>query len=144
MTAYPMLAPPAVLVLWSMIMLMWLVVARFSAFSKMGVDMAQVPPGRRYSDVEKDMPDSANWKSHNWTHLMEQPTLFYAVTIILAISGEQGVVALALAWAYVVLRIIHSFWQALVNVVKIRIRLFAASSLCLLGLSIIAVWRVVL
>ena len=70
---------------------------------------------------------------------MEQPTLFYAVTIILALVGEGGGFNLALAWAYVLLRVAHSLWQTLVNTLIVRIPLFALSSLCLMGLAFNAV-----
>jgi hypothetical protein len=70
---------------------------------------------------------------------MEQPTLFYATTVILALAGEGSGTNLALAWAYVGLRIIHSLWQSLVNTLPVRITLFVLSSVCLLGLAINAV-----
>ena len=136
---HPVLAPAAVLILWSLIMLSWVVVTRFPAFKKMGLDVTQSPPGSRYADVESAMPANVNWKSHNFTHLMEQPTLFYAVVAVLALAGASSGVTVFFAWAYVVLRIAHSLWQSLVNTLKVRIILFATSTLCLLGLSINAV-----
>ncbi|MFM5947980.1 MAG: MAPEG family protein, partial [Novosphingobium sp.] len=78
---------------------------------------------------------SINWKSHNPTHLMEQPTLFYATVVILAMMGpNEGDVAIA--WGYVALRIIHSIWQATVNKVSVRFTLFILSTICLLLLAI--------
>lgn len=81
------------------------------------------------------IPDQINWKAHNYTHLMEQPTLFYATVAILAIIGpvEHDVL---FAWAYVVLRIVHSIWQATVNKVPVRFTLFLLSTLCLLMLAL--------
>ena len=70
---------------------------------------------------------------------MEQPTLFYAVVAILAIAGDASAVSLAAAWGYTGLRIAHSLWQGLVNIVKIRIVLFTLSTLCLWVLAINAV-----
>ena len=70
------LGPAAFLVLWSLVVLAWLVATRFPAFAKAGVDLANAPRGARYADVEKDMPANVNWVSHNYTHLMEQPTIF--------------------------------------------------------------------
>ena len=85
------------------------------------------------------MPPSVNWKSHNYTHLMEQPTIFYAVIAVLAIAGDSSSVNLVAAWAYVGLRIVHSLWQGLVNIVRIRVILFALGTLCLWVLAINAV-----
>ena len=61
---------------------------------------------------------------------MEQPPLFYAVSLIIALLGASPTAILA-AWIYVALRIVHSFWQATVNVVSIRFTLFALSTLAL-------------
>ncbi|MDA9297462.1 MAPEG family protein [Pseudomonadales bacterium] len=128
------LAPAAVLVAWSMIMMLWVVVTRLRAFGEAGVDLANAEPGGRYADLEATMPAKVNWKAHNFTHLMEQPTIFYAVVCIIAIAGGSGAVV-AWAWAYTVIRIIHSLWQSLVNTIPIRFALFVGSNVCLLVLS---------
>ncbi|MDP4912745.1 MAG: MAPEG family protein [SAR86 cluster bacterium] len=128
------LAPAAVLVAWSMVMMLWVVVTRFRAFGEAGVDLANAEPGGRYVDLEATMPAKVNWKAHNFTHLMEQPTIFYAVVCIIAIAGGSGAVV-AWAWAYTFIRIAHSLWQSLVNTVPIRFALFVGSNVCLLVLS---------
>ena len=133
------LGPAAVLVLWSLVVLMWVVLTRFPAFAKMGVDVANTPRGARYSDVEAQMPARVNWVSHNYTHLMEQPTIFYAAVAVLAIAGDTSAVSLGAAWAYVGLRIVHSLWQGLVNIVRVRIVIFTLSTVCLMVLAIQAV-----
>ena len=133
------LAPAAVLILWSMIILFWMVATRFPALKKARMSLSAAKAGTRYQDIEAQLPDSINWKSHNYTHLMEQPTLFYAVVIILALVGEDTNLNFGLAWTYVLLRIAHSLWQILVNTLNVRIPLFALSSLCLTGLAINAV-----
>jgi hypothetical protein len=135
----PILAPPAVLILWSLIMLLWVTVTRFPALAEARPKLREVRGVSRYCDVEHLLPARVNWKSHNYTHLMEQPTLFYAVVAVLALAGEGSGINLSLAWAYVGLRVVHSLWQALVNRLPVRIALFTLSTLCLLGLSINAV-----
>lgn len=133
------LGPAAVLVFWSLVVLMWMVTTRFAAFAKAGVDVADSPRGGRYVDVEEYMPAKVNWVSHNYTHLMEQPTIFYAVVAVLAIAGDTSAASLMAAWSYVGLRIVHSLWQGLVNIVKVRIALFSLSTICLWVLAINAV-----
>ena len=133
------LAPAAVLILWSMVMLLWVVSTRFPAFAKAGMDVFKAEPGSRYQDVEASLPATVNWKSHNYTHLMEQPTLFYAVIGVLVLSGGGVGINVALAWAYVMLRVCHSLWQALINTIPVRVGLFTLSSFCLLGLAVNAV-----
>ncbi|NBW76235.1 MAG: MAPEG family protein [Sphingomonadaceae bacterium] len=128
------LAPAAVLVLWSLVMLVWLAATRLPAMAK-GGGLGAAKPGGRGQDLEGVLPDPINWKAHNYTHLMEQPTLFYATVAILAIMGpiEHDVL---FAWAYVVIRIIHSLWQATVNTVPVRFTLFMLSTFCLLMLAL--------
>lgn len=133
-----MLAPAAVLVLWSLIMLLWTAGTRFPAMAKSGIDLKEARRGGRGQDLEGVLPESVQWKSHNYTHLMEQPTIFYPTVIILAIMGA-GALDVALAWAYVFLRIVHSLWQAMVNVVSVRFALFGLSSFCLVALATRAV-----
>ena len=135
----PILAPAAVLVLWSLVMLSWLAVTRLPAMSKAGIDLKTAPPGGRGIDVEPVLPAKINWISHNYTHLMEQPTLFYAVVGILALAGAGSGLNLTLAWGYVGLRIAHSLWQSLINVTSIRFLIFLLSTICLFILSINAV-----
>ncbi|TWJ09807.1 MAPEG family protein [Altererythrobacter ishigakiensis] len=133
-----MLAPAAVLIVWSIIMLMWTAGTRFPAMAKSGMDLKQAKPGGRGQDLEGVIPDKVNWKSHNYAHLMEQPTIFYPTVIILAMMGA-GATDVLLAWVYVGLRIVHSLWQALVNVVAIRFLLFILSTLALTALAVRAV-----
>ena len=133
-----MLAPAAVLVLWSLIVMAWMVVTRMGAFKAMGVDLAKSPPGGRGINLDGVAPDKAQWKSHNYNHLMEQPTLFYATCVILALAGA-GDLDVRLGWAYVALRIAHSLWQSLVNTIPVRFSLFGLSSLALAVMAVRAV-----
>jgi hypothetical protein len=134
-----LLAPGAVLALWTLIMLIWAVATRFSAMAKVGIDIKAAPPGGRGADLESALPPVANWKSHNYAHLVEQPTLFYAVIVFLHLSGGSTDLTRGLAWAYVVLRIVHSLWQATVNRIPVRFAIFGLSTLCLLALTLLAV-----
>ncbi len=134
-----LLAPGAVLALWTLIMLVWAATTRFQAFGKAGIDLKAAPPGGRGVDLEGVLPPLTNWKSHNYTHLLEQPTLFYALIVFLHLSGGSTDLTRGLAWAYVVLRIIHSLWQATVNRIPIRFVIFGLSTFCLLALSLLAV-----
>ncbi|GAB5489522.1 MAG: MAPEG family protein [Parasphingorhabdus sp.] len=134
------LAPAAVLVLWTLIMLLWMAGTRLPAMKSSGADLSEAPPGGRGQDLEGVLPDKVNWKSHNYTHLMEQPTIFYATVLILAMAEAGHGLNLYLAWAYVGLRIVHSLWQVTVNLVKVRFLLFVAATVCLIVMAINAVW----
>ena len=135
----PILAPAAVLVLWSVFMMYWLMAARLPAMAKIGVNLGKATPGGRGQDIDPNLPPPVAWKSHNYAHLMEQPTIFYAAVGILAISGSANEMSVYLAWGYAILRVIHSIWQSTVNIVSIRFVLFVLSSLCLTVLAVQAV-----
>src|SRR3546814_14318730 len=124
------LAPGAVLILWTLIMLVWVAVTRFRALAKSGIDLKVAPPGGRGGDLEGVLPPVTNWKSHNYTHLLEQPTLFYAVILILHGVGGYPAYILWISWAYFPLCVVHSFWQAQLKRIPVRIAFFAASTLC--------------
>ncbi|MGK4455696.1 MAPEG family protein, partial [Klebsiella pneumoniae] len=83
---------------------------------------------------EQILPPQVQWKAHNYNHLHEAPTVFYAVALTLAIVGAGDGANATIAWAYVVLRITHSIWQATVNKVMPRFILFAMSTLALIAL----------
>lgn len=129
------LTPAAVLVVWSLVVMLWMMITRFKAFGVAGIDLKRVPPGGRGQDLEGRIPSEVQWKAHNYSHLMEQPTLFYAAAFILALSGASGF-DVTLAWGYVLLRVVHSVWQGTVNRIPVRFMLFFASSLCLAVLAI--------
>ncbi len=133
--ATPILAPAAALVLWSLVMLAWMAAARIPALRAAGVDL-RTQVGGRGQDLEGLLPSAVSWKAHNYAHLMEQPTLFYAVVAILALAGAGDGLNAQLAWAYTGLRVLHSLVQAIWNRVAVRFALFAVSTGVLLWLAV--------
>lgn len=129
------LAPAAVLVVWTLIVMVWIIPARFGAISKLDKSALPAKQGVRGSDLEGVIPDKANWPAHNHTHLHEQPTLFYATVLILAVMGPAAL-DVTLAWIYVAVRIVHSLWQILVNSIPVRFALFLVSSIALIALAV--------
>ena len=132
----PILAPVVALVAWTLVMLVWLAVARRSAFAKLGINWGNIPRGSRGVNLDGRAPDEAQWPSHNYNHLMEQPTIFYAIALTLAMLGQGHGLNLWLAWGYVGLRVVHSIVQSTVNIVAIRFPIFALASLCLVALTV--------
>jgi len=131
----PILAPVVALIAWSLIMLIWTAVARRRAFAQMGISWGTIPRGSRGANLDGKAPDEAQWPSHNYNHLMEQPTLFYAICLTLAFMGFGGGINYWLAWGYVGLRMVHSIIQATVNIVAYRFAVFGLATLCLVGLT---------
>ena len=142
MSYSPILAPVVALVAWTLVMLVWMAIARRSAFAKLGINWGTIPRGSRGVNLEGRAPDEAQWPSHNYNHLMEQPTIFYAVSLSLAMMNFGGGINYWLAWGYVGLRILHSLIQCTVNVVRFRLAVFALASFCLIGLTVHAGFRI--
>ncbi|HET7317437.1 MAG TPA: MAPEG family protein [Sphingomicrobium sp.] len=140
----PLLGPIVALVAWSIVMLVWTAVARRRAFAKMGISWGTIPRGARGVNLDGKAPDEAQWPSHNYNHLMEQPTIFYAIVFALVLMGFDAPINVWLAWGYVAFRILHSLVQATVNVVAYRLTLFAIATLCLIGLTTHAALRLIL
>ena len=130
----PLLAPIVALVAWSLVMYIWMYAVRLPAMRRAGISL-KGRRGTRGGALEGVIPDEANWKAHNYAHLMEQPTIFYAIVIALILMGFDHPINVYLAWAYVVLRVVHSLIQATVNIVAYRFLVFTLSSLCLIGLT---------
>jgi hypothetical protein len=132
MTPMPILIPMLALVLWSFVMWAWLYVTRIRAITTLKLTL---DPRRPKSEFLAQIPPETRWKADNYNHLMEQPTLFYAVCLALAVLDQGHGLNEMLAWAYVGLRVVHSLIQATINVIKVRFAVFTVSSLVLLALS---------
>jgi hypothetical protein len=135
------LLPMLALAVWTMLVWVWMYATRLPAMSRAGIDGTKLV-GSTGKSLRDDLvaagEERASWVADNYNHLMEQPTIFYAVTLALAVLGEAGSLAVNLAWAYTGLRIAHSLVQILSNRVLIRFALFATASLCLFGLLLLA------
>ncbi len=131
----PILAPVVALVAWTLVIQIWMYATRFPAMKRKGIEL-KGRRGGRGGQLDGVLEDEVQWKAHNYNHLLEQPTLFYAIALTLALLGQGGGTNLWLAWAYVGLRVVHSLIQATVNIVKWRFLAFTAASLVLLALTL--------
>lgn len=131
MTENQILQPAVALMIWTMIMWAWMYATRIPAMSKAQVDMDKLVRDPSTS-LDHTLPATVQWKSHNYNHLHEQPTLFYAVVIILVLVGAGGPDNALLAWIYTGLRVAHSLVQATANKVMVRFVLYAIASVVLM------------
>jgi len=131
----PILAPVVALVAWSLVMMTWMYAVRFPAMARKGISL-KGRVGSKGGDLDGVVEPNVQWKAHNYNHLMEQPTLFYAIAFSLALLDFGGGMNLYIAWAYVAFRVAHSLVQATTNVVRWRFLLFLAGSLCLVALTL--------
>ena len=128
-----LLQPVVALAAWTMLMWLWMYAVRIPA-----MNTAKVDPERLVSDpdstLDRLLPAQVQWKAHNYNHLHEAPTVFYAIAIVLAIIGQGDGFNMWLGWAYVALRVLHSLVHATVNKVMVRFVVFVLSSLVLVAL----------
>src|SRR5438309_8278904 len=104
----------------------WLYATRIPALTKHRI---VYDPQRPAEEFHAQLPAEVRWKADNYNNLMEQPTLFYAVALTLALlDGDPGLNA-GLAWLYVALRVAHSLVQATINIVMLRFAIFMAATL---------------
>jgi hypothetical protein len=82
------------------------------------------------------LPATVRWKADNYNHLMEQPTVFYAVALSLAVLGQGDGINSTLAWVYFALRVVHSLVQTTVNKIEVRFGVFVLSSFVLIALTV--------
>lgn len=134
-TPSPLLGPVVALVAWSILVLFYMAFARFRGIQRAKL---KVNPSRggRGQDLDNVLDPKANWPAHNYAHLMEQPTLFYAIVLTLVLMDFAHPINVMLAWTYVVLRVAHSLVQIFHNDLRLRFPLFLLSTLVLLGLTL--------
>ena len=122
---HSMLVPIVALIAWTHVMWVWMYVTRIPAIRRAGMRLdPMVPRGKQMATL----PPEVRWKADNYNHLMEQPTVFYAIALVLAMTDPDATNR-ALAWAYVGLRVVHSLVQVLINKIEVRFSVFAVSSL---------------
>src|SRR5215510_14650303 len=129
----PILAPLVALVLWSFVMLAWLYATRIPAVIKARIAF---DPRRAPEEFHAQLPATVRWKADNYNHLMEQPTLFYAVALTLALLGAGTGLNNALAWAYVIIRIVNGLVQATVINIVLCFAIFMVASVVLLAMTV--------
>ena len=128
------LGPVVALAIWTMIMWLWMYATRIPAMQKSSeVDTSNLV-GTTGASLRAALPDKVNWKADNYNHLHEQPTVFYAIAITLALLGLGDGLNALLAWIYVGLRVAHSLVQVTANRVMVRFVLFAVSSVVLIAM----------
>ena len=131
-----LLTPMLALVVWTLVMTVWMFALRIPA-----IQTAKISPTAAREPTSLDaLPLKVRQVGYNLNNLMEQPTVFYALVAYSYLAGQQNTVNLALAWAYVALRVIHSLIQATVNLVLVRFGVFALGTVVLAALAGRDVW----
>ncbi len=127
------LAPVLALILWSLVVWVWMYATRIPAMLKAKLD----PQEARFPGSLDVLPDKVRQVADNYNHLFEQPTIFYALAVYTYLTAGVTGLTCTLAWAYVVLRVVHSLVQGTVNIVNLRFLVFASSTLVLIAWALI-------
>ena len=130
--AQPILAPMLALILWTFVIWMWMYATRIPAMQAAGLDPAKI---KRKSDLDV-LPMSAQQVADNYNHLHEQPVLFYALVTWCVLGGTADATNVALAWAYVGVRVVHSLIQCTVNFIPVRFGVFTIGTFVLVGIAV--------
>ena len=119
MNQLELLTPIFTLIIWTFLIFLMMAFGR--------VRFMNNPQDAAHSKDYKDqLPAWVNRTADNYNHLFEQPVAFYAVTLSIALINNFDDFIVQLAWAYVLLRIIHSLVQLTINIVLVRFFLFAS------------------
>ena len=129
------LTPVLALVILTLLVWIWMYAVRIPAMQRAGIN----PQDVRFPAQLNVLPDAARQVADNYNHLMEQPTIFYALVFYIYLSGGQDQLYIWLAWAYVGLRVIHTLVQSTINVVALRFSIFTLSTLVLMAMAACAV-----
>jgi hypothetical protein len=124
MDATALLQPVMVVALLTLVITLWVLFTRIPAMVRLRIHPQKVQDTSKFKDL---LPPEINRISNNYNNLFEQPTLFYAVAGVIAILGHVDMIHVYCAWAYAVIRIVHSLVQATVDIVRLRFAIFVLS-----------------
>lgn len=122
------LTPVLGLICWTLVVWAWMLVTRVPAMQK-----ARLGPqeGKHTKVLAGKLPSNVQAVADNYNHLVEQPTIFYALVFYVDIGKTETPLNIYLAWAYFLLRVVHSLIQNTSNNVMMRFCLFVVSTACL-------------
>lgn len=112
--------PVAVLVFWTMLVLLHLGLSRMQAARR-----KEVAPGY-FRAYRGDAPERLIVLERHYRNLLELPLLFYLGAVVAYAAGMVDGWSLGFAWAFVALRILHSVAHLGGNRVRTRFRIFLA------------------
>jgi len=132
MTSTSFLTPVLALIIWTLLIWVLMYARRIPAMqaAKIDPDSAKSPDGK----WKEEMPLSVQASAHNYNHLLEQPTIFYALMFYITLTAQMSAPIYYAAWAYVILRVLHSFVQVSAGKVMIRFAIFSLSTIMLFGM----------
>tara|TARA_B100000767_G_scaffold274949_2_gene309716 strand:+ start:129 stop:569 length:441 start_codon:yes stop_codon:yes gene_type:complete len=132
------LMPVFALITWSLIIFIRMYAMRMPAMAKAGIDPQSVKHPTSLGGI---LPSKVEASSDNYNHLMEQPTIFYALCFYLALAGHADALQVQFAWGYVGFRVLHSLVQVTGNNVMARFSLFTLSTAALIAMVVFEIMQ---
>jgi hypothetical protein len=87
---------------------------------------------RYYADYASNVPDERIERpARTFNNLMQAPTLFYVVCVLMLVTRTADEAQLALAWTFVVLRAVHAIVYISWNYVPYRLAMWLSSCIAL-------------
>ena len=135
MTATAFLAPVLALIIWTLLIWALMYARRIPAMqaAKIDPESAKSPDG----NWKDQLPLSVQASAHNYNHLLEQPTIFYALMFYITLTAQMSTPIYYVAWGYVALRVLHSFVQVSSGKVMLRFTLFSLSTMALIAMVVL-------
>ena len=130
MYAHGLIAPVLALVTWTFVMWLWMYITRIPAMRLANIDVQELSR----TGAKLELPAEVARVADNYNHLHEQPTVFYALALAAQLAGPPDAISISIAWAYVLIRVVHSFIQATGNIIMLRFTVFAVGSVVLFAL----------
>jgi len=125
--------PVGLLVLWTLLVLGYLGAARFAAVRRGEIGLGY------FRSYQGEAPERLAVLERHFRNLLELPLLFYLAAVTAYVTGLVDAWLLGLAWAFVLLRLIHSGVHLGKNVVRLRFFVFLA------GFGVLAaIWAIIL
>ncbi len=110
--------------LLTFVMAAWMTAVRMPAMKRAGLSLQDAAHTRHLAER---LPSSATRVADNYRHLLETPTVFYAVALAIVVAGLADPVYAACAWLFLAARVAHSIVQATFNRVSVRAALYTVS-----------------
>lgn len=117
--------PVFAMFLLTFVVWVYMYVRRISLLRSLQIDPKELTPGR----LAEVSPPAVSNPSDNLKNLFEIPVIFYALALVLFVTGQVDAVYVGAAWVFVVFRALHSAVHCTINVVMVRFNLYLVSAL---------------
>ena len=120
--------------LFALVLLSFLVLAVLGTSRLIGLQRRRYPRGYfklLQRPPEAQLPVTGEAAARNLINLFELPVLFYALVPLLALTGLWNDTSVALLWAFVALRYVHTLIHLTANIIPLRFAAYLASAVVL-------------